>query len=237
MSANQQVSIAISSGEPTGQALFTSSAVWVCPPGVTSVSVVCVGAGGNSAGGWAAAGGALAYKNNVAVTPGISYTIVVGTPQAGYGISTSAFGCVANGATSENKGGTPQGTYNGGGAGGDGGGFSGGGGGAGGYSGKGGNGDFSSGGAGQGGAGGGGCRNGYSGYCGYGGGVGVYGMGASGAASTDTSYTGKPGSGGSGNSYGGGGASTTYTEGGGGAVRIIWPGNLRQFPSTRTADE
>jgi hypothetical protein len=36
--------------------------------------------------------------------------------------------------------------------------------------------------------------------------------------------------------YGGGGA--LYNAGGsGGAVRIIWPGNLRQFPSTRTADE
>ena len=33
---------------------------WTCPVGVTSVSVVCVGAAVNSLG-----GGALAYKNNI----------------------------------------------------------------------------------------------------------------------------------------------------------------------------
>jgi hypothetical protein len=51
--------------------------------------------------------------------------------------------------------------------------------------------------------------------------------------------------GGNGGLYGGGGGavqkpmsvSRTSGSGGNGAVRIIWPGNLRQFPSTRTADE
>ena len=37
------------------------------------------------------------------------------------------------------------------------------------------------------------------------------------------------GVGGGGNSYSG--------YGGDGAVRLIWPGDARQFPSTRTADE
>jgi hypothetical protein len=35
--------------------------------------------------------------------------------------------------------------------------------------------------------------------------------------------------------YGGGGAGNETA--GRGAVRIIWPGTARQFPSTRTADE
>lgn len=55
---------------------------WVCPPGVTSVSVVCVGAGGGGGAGWAnygGSGGGLGYKNNISVTPGQSYTVVVGT--------------------------------------------------------------------------------------------------------------------------------------------------------------
>jgi hypothetical protein len=39
--------------------------------------------------------------------------------------------------------------------------------------------------------------------------------------------------------YGGGGGGSQYTPavGAGGAVRIIWPGTSRTFPSTRTADE
>ena len=56
---------------------------WTAPAGVTSVSVVCVGAGGgglsneiNQGGG--AGGGGLGYKNNISVTPGQSYTVVVG---------------------------------------------------------------------------------------------------------------------------------------------------------------
>jgi len=64
-----------------GQQEYTTAGTysWTCPAGVTSVSVVCVGAGGgggdNSNGG---SGGALAYKNNIAVVPGNSYTVYVG---------------------------------------------------------------------------------------------------------------------------------------------------------------
>jgi hypothetical protein len=85
---------------------------------------------------------------------------------------------------------------------------------------------------------------------GNGGGTGVLGQGANGAAGTtnlisdaSTAGSGGAGSGGSGNLYGGGGgggfnlSNVSLINGGWGAVRIIWPGNLRQFPSTRTADE
>jgi hypothetical protein len=51
-------------------------------------------------------------------------------------------------------------------------------------------------------------------------------------------------SGNTGGTFGGGGAgqgdnsvASPGCNGGGGAVRIIWPGNERQFPSTRTVDE
>lgn len=35
----------------------------------------------------------------------------------------------------------------------------------------------------------------------------------------------------------GAGTAYNYALGGKGAIRIIWPGDARQFPSTRTADE
>jgi hypothetical protein len=69
---------------------------------------------------------------------------------------------------------------------------------------------------------------------------GVYGGGTAGTATTTPAV---------GTSFGGGGLgyknnisvtpgqSISLKVGTGGAVRIIWPGNARQFPSTRTADE
>ena len=61
---------------------------WVAPANVTNVSVVAVGAGGsggtsvNCCGVWVSggggSGGGLGYKNNYSVTPGVSYTVVVG---------------------------------------------------------------------------------------------------------------------------------------------------------------
>jgi hypothetical protein len=42
---------------------------------------------------------------------------------------------------------------------------------------------------------------------------------------------------GNGGAYGGGGGQATVSRSGsGGAVRIIWPGNTRSFPSTNTGD-
>jgi len=66
-----------------GQDAYTTAGTysWVAPAGVTSVSVVTVGAGGGvtgNCGTGGAGGGALAYANNITVIPGNSYAVVVG---------------------------------------------------------------------------------------------------------------------------------------------------------------
>ena len=249
-----------------GESTFTTSGshTWTCPSGVSSVSVVCVGGGGeagtaNSNDSTGGGGGALAYKNSISVTAGNNYTVTVGaggTGASGYdanGVSggASSFtgyggtvtagggGGGGGGAGSPGSGGSPSG-HDGGGSGGNGGNSNpaqGGGGGAGGYSGNGGNGVSSypgSSGAGSGGAGGGGYQAG-------GGGVGLGGQGSSGAAS-NSGNNGKGGSGGedttnsTGGNYGGGGSSSSG-PGGSGAVRIVWStdGTTRSFPSTNVA--
>lgn len=110
-----------------GQEEFTSAGTyqWTCPEGVTSVSVVCIGAGGGGdAGsdligvGGGGGGGALAYRNTITVIPGNSYEIIVGagglgqttlnnvTEQAALmGGDTSAFSCVAGGGSAGDRGG------------------------------------------------------------------------------------------------------------------------------------
>lgn len=223
---------------------------WVAPTGVTSVSVVAVGGGGggrwNSSDSSGAGGGGLGYKNNYSVTPGNAYTVVVGAGAAGstspsdggnsYFVNTSV---VRGGGGISGAGTRLGGTYtgDGGGNGGNGGqGNScdpGGGGGAGGYSGNGGNGSRSTGTAGSGGGGGGGAGRGRGGC------TGILGEGASGSGGTGPFGCGQTGSyvgcglqGGS----GGGGTfpccSTGRTSGRNGAVRIMWPGSTRSFPST-----
>lgn len=193
-------------------ALFLKSGTWVCPPGVTSVCVVCIGAGGGgmhySSGTYAmagGAGGALSYKNNYAVTPGTSYTVTVGTggmagaystgsTAGGQSIFASTSVChAAGGAPGRYATPTASTTSRFGDGGGDGGGVyhhlwsSGygpqGGGGAGGYSGSGGTGGYNSVGA-TSGAGGAGAGGSNNGTNrGYsGGGVGVYGQGLDGTA-------------------------------------------------------
>lgn len=186
---------------------------------------------------------------------GDSYFINVCTVKGGKG--SRAVGCTVG------SGGTYTG--DGGGNGGNGGSgssstaYSGGGGGAGGYSGTGGTGGSNTGngtaGAGGGGGGGGSRNNSCFGSAG-GGGVGILGSGANGTAGTG----GEPstgGGGGSGGTNGGGGdgsghGATGGVRGGGGggsarsnglaglgqagAVRIIWPGQNRSFPSTCTGD-
>lgn len=165
-----------------GQDIYTTSGTysWVAPAGVTSICVVCIGGGGcgddgnsGDGGGGGGAGAALAYANNITVTPGSSYTVVVGAPgTTGGGFNTRAqsgtastftvgsFVMTANGgqggapySTSPGSTGavysfanTPGGVTTGGGNGGDGGAAydgGGGGGGAGGYGGNGGNGSGS----------------------------------------------------------------------------------------------
>lgn len=107
--------------------------------------------------------------------------------------------------------------------------------------------------AGAGGGGGGGTA--YQNPGGYGGGgVGIYGQGANGSANCGGGSGGTNGSssstnnGGAGGLYGGGGgggagSKSSWTgshaggAGGRGAIRIIWPGTQRLFPTTRTANE
>ena len=91
--------------------------------------------------------------------------------------------------------------------------------------------------------GGGGGAYGSTSISGEGGGVGLQGQGSNGAGGTSSSPNGGAGSGGSGKNYGGGGRKGYYSgsvrsssAGASGAVRIIWPGDERQFPSTDTAD-
>lgn len=226
-----------------GQAEYTTAGTysWTAPSGVTSVSVVCVGGGGAGSAyfGCGGAGGGLAYKNNITVVPGVSYTVVVGNGGAGQLDSAtrgSASGSIpaANGGNSSfsngvitvtatggqhgfglsattrtlPSGGTPSGTFDGGGNGGTCAGDysrtswqSSGGGGAGGYSGTGGvgagspvsNSTLISATAGSGGGGGGGgsrkvsTSNSYGGAGG--GGVGIYGEGSSGAAGLTNTTT------------------------------------------------
>ena len=273
-----------------GQVEYTSAGTysWTCPAdgSITSVSVVCIGAGG-TAQTYGATGGSLAYKNNITVTPGQTYSIVVGetnTTSSGYGQlanaaagDSSAFATTATGG----QGGytisqaIPGGSYksigsnyDGGGAGGRGsadyyaagvGYYSGACGGAGGYSGPGGDGAY------------GGSSSNTNGVNatagqGAGGGTGIYGQGSNGAAGytsgTQSTSAGRGGSGGTdgmpargstptvaNQPYGGqhgGGSGILYADTGQfpvdtskqcGAVRFIYPGDVRQFPSTRTANE
>lgn len=85
-------------------------------------------------------------------------------------------------------------------------------------------------------------------FSGGGGGVGILGKGITGSGGTPTNRGGG-GSGGfgggncpNGGNYGGGGGGKSFCQGvcggtaGGGAVRIIWPGTTRQFPSTNTGN-
>lgn len=290
-----------------GEAEFTTPGTysWECPENVTRISLLVIGGGGGGdAGsdiigvGGGGGGGALAYRNNVTVVPGQTYTIVVGdggfgqntisgtTVQASTaGNSSSAFSCIAGGGgkgtrseggvgigSTQAAGGVITGVYDGGQSGGAGGsidtsafGFRGpGGGGAAGYTGIGGAGArgareedspaTSAGFSGSNGAGGGGGGGG-SGYTsdtvkeqgGYGGGVGIYGEGTSGTGGTGGSSSvpvqnGGDGSNGSNGLYGAGGGggsggSNRFANNGKpGAVRIMWPGTIRQFPTSRTAN-
>ena len=255
-------------GDVSGQAQFTEVGTysWTCPTGVYQISAVCIGGGGRggiqefSSSGGAGAGAGLGWKNNISVTPGQSYTVVVGGPDYdSYFVNTSTVkggkgGKAEDSGTSTFTGGI-GGNYvgDGGGNGGNGGNSTGtdggGGGGAGGYSGNGGNGGSGgtgvSGANGSGGAGGGGSDgyfNGSPGPGGKGGGTGILGEGASGSGGIgnvqSNGQDGSPGSGGVATMFGGGGRGSSTgnpSTGGQGAVRLIW-GRNRAYPSTNTGD-
>jgi len=95
----------------TGQISYTSVGLFtfVAPAGVTSVSVVAIGAGGYGAeGGWCSGscfcpisgggggGGGLAYRNNYAVTPGGSYCVNLACVGSSGGLTGSWFVSTAN---------------------------------------------------------------------------------------------------------------------------------------------
>lgn len=246
---------------------------WIAPAGVTSISVVAVGGGGGGNSCYGGYGGALAYINNRAVTPGNSYPLRVAFGGNGSQFSTAQYGqssvmavtalCspfIFAGGGGPYQSGSP-GTYSpAGGNGGAPGSYYSGGGGAGGYSGTGGTGGNSGGSSATGGSGGAGGGGGSGFFCcpnhtqyggGAGGGVGLIGEGPSGAGGASSGLA--PGGGGSyatGRYYGGGAGAggyffvnwccpcnvfVIYNSGGvgnQGAVRIVWPGNTRSFPST-----
>ena len=225
-----------------GEAEYTVAGTyqWTAPPGVTSVSVVAVGAGGPGAASTVSevaggGGGALAWRNNITVVPGQSYTVVVGeattSAAGGHSLFIDSTVVRANGG-GRGTGGVQGagGTFVGQGGGNGGGGVnqSGSGGGAGGYQGNGG----IPGQPGTGGAGGGGAPtsvNPYSAVAGNanGGGVGIYGQGNNGASG------GFGGSGAVGINFGGGSRNSSSNQGimpGAGVVRIVW-GINRLFPT------
>lgn len=210
-----------------GQVLYNVPGTysWTCPAGVNFVSVMAIGGGGAGwsgttvLGGSGGGGGGLGYANNIAVTPGNSYTVVVGAGGTVTTVNTAGTSggnsyfidtttCVGYGgvrAASASSVGTGGSFTPNGGAGGSGGANlgsttsynSGGGGGAGGYSGAGGNGGgtINSGTSGAGGGGGGGAGGvfttgaAYSYAGGGGGGTGPYGSGTSGTGGTYQSTT------------------------------------------------
>ena len=235
------------------QALYS----WVAPTGVTSVSVVAVGQAGGSPN---TGGAGLGWKNNISVTPGNSYQVGFCYNCGGAwfiskstvsGQSPSAGGGAYGGYVGTGGGNGGPAYYSSGGAGG----YSGAGG-------HGSTTQTGVGGAGSGGGGGGGGSHAYyccppicNIVAGAGGGVGLYGQGTSGAGGSCAGF----GGGGYGGSGGGNGANGTcnpgnspakggcygggrggfsaqvvacFTQVNPGAVRIVWPGSSRQFPST-----
>lgn len=198
----------------TSYAQFTTS--FVVPDGVTLISAVCVGGGGGGYHAWsnaAGGGGALAWANDIPVTPGETLTLEIGNGGAVgtsgtntnlkrggtliFGAEGGRYSATSNGTIAEPLTGTVTPGNSGSGRGGltSSNGY-GGGGGAGGYSGNGGNGSYGSTynpsntfnptGGGTGGAAGGGTGYGSStyGFAG-GGGVGLYGEGPSGPQLTN----------------------------------------------------
>lgn len=239
-----------------GQASFTSGGTWVAPTGVTSVSIVAIGAGVGGRAPIGGGGGALAYKNNYTVTPGGSYDVTVGGP-ADYpnnaGPTNFRNGPTtvveARGAAGTQGGSDVESTGDAAFRGGNGG-YNSGGGGTAGYD---ADGNSSAGGSGKSGANVSGNRGG-----GGGGGVSIFGEGPSGTTagqggsggtngrqpSPDAAYGGRGGDYGA----GGGGGSDDDNDGGPGgygrsdgsgqegALRIMWPGDQRSFPATNAGN-
>lgn len=227
----------------------TSQYNWTVPSDVNSICVLCIGAGGGGAGTGSigGGGGGLAWKNNIPVTPGSTYRVVVGLPGQKDAVSPDPFNATDTsfqtsggtvilradgGGTNPNTGGSyyinSSSTYgngtSGGGQGGQGGvgadGKWGGAGGAGGYTGNGGAGGYGTGEYADGGngfGGGGGGSSSGSAATG-GGGTGRYGRGSFGAGGTYQTGWGDRGEGGSGGEPGAGAGNSSGGNYGGGAA-------------------
>jgi len=221
------ITITDTSTTPTSQAFYgvAGTYTWTAPTGVTTVSVLCIGAGGTggTSYGGGGGGGALAYGNNITVVPGTNYTVVVGAGQSGAG-GASYFSSTtvlrALGGSAGNSGVSNS---------------SGGGGGAAGYSGNGGNGQGSNsattyaGGAG-------GTANGTAMTAGFTGGTGGRGGNTVTTAAATTAPTGGAGSGGKmGNGIsgqGGGGVGVLGEGSSGAATPAITTGGSNSLPMT-----
>ena len=203
---------------PTDQQAYTTPGTysWTAPSNVTSVSVVAIGGGGGGYGNTAGGGGGLGWKNNISVTPGSSYTVVVGDHgvNSAYPASYGEDSYFINTSTVKGGRGHGGGPYADGGVqedgDGEGGNFVGDGGG------NGGNGGSGSPGGGFGGSAGGGGGGGAGGYSGNGG---------NGGFATSAGASGSGGSGGG----GGGGGNQSFPNnqqgGGGGGVSIFGEGS------------
>jgi hypothetical protein len=82
---------------------YTSNASWVCPSGVSSIQIECWGPGANglpssnsNTGARGGGGGAYAKVNSFSVTPGNSYSIVVGTGGSTTQTTFNSTTCVAD---------------------------------------------------------------------------------------------------------------------------------------------
>lgn len=88
----------------TSYTTITAGTPWVCPTGVTAIEVLVVAGGGGGSGSFCGGGGAggLVYSPSYPVTPGSSYTVVVGAGGLG-GLGwnqTDGTMCGANGSDS-----------------------------------------------------------------------------------------------------------------------------------------
>lgn len=74
----------------TGESVYTTAGTytWTAPSGVFAVDVVAVGAAGGT-GNHGTGGGGLGYKNQIPVTPGAGYTVVVGQGGMNHGYQNS----------------------------------------------------------------------------------------------------------------------------------------------------
>jgi hypothetical protein len=98
--ANSAVSNGVTPVVPPGSQSFTTAGTFSFIPTSPSVSVVAVGGGGGGGYTWSSGGGGgggLGWKNNIPVTPGTPYTVVVG---AGGPSTPNAQNACARGSTS-----------------------------------------------------------------------------------------------------------------------------------------